>query len=319
MSPTPHDSNAQRRLRRALGKFATGVTVITTRTAEGVRLGVTANSFNSVSLDPPLILWSLAKSAASLPAYQAAEHFAVNVLAENQVHLSDHFAGRHGDKFNTVAFTDGLGEAPLLDGSAARFECRTHALHDGGDHCIIVGEVERFEDSRLPALLYYEGGYAISVPWQDSEREALERTQAARGAAFERGVYFQLVRAVHALQDALAPVYAEFGVSANEVRVLGSLRNSSGRDEAELSHHARAPLPEMRAVLGDLAQRGLVSRHDGSDSVWQLTAQGTQTAAALWTRRLAEEEQALASLAPAEIEVLRRCLQRIGDWGDGEG
>lgn len=315
MSSDSRDPIEQRRLRRVLGKFATGVTVITVRADNGANLGVTANSFNSVSLDPPLILWSLSKSAASVPVFKAAEYFAVHVLAEDQVDLSDHFARKKEDKFASVAFTEGLGKTPLIGGCSARFQCRTHATHDGGDHWIIVGEVVRFEEGGRPALVYYQGSYAISVPYQDSSGTALQAE--AHEPPVEQGIYFQLVRAVHAMQDSLAPVHEAFGVSVNEVRVLGMLMDNVGCDESYLSHHARAPLPEMRAVLHDLQRRKLIEP-SSTRTVWALTPQGNEVARALWAQRQTQERRALEALSAGEIEVLQRSLRRIGDWGDSQ-
>jgi flavin reductase (DIM6/NTAB) family NADH-FMN oxidoreductase RutF len=153
---------SERELRDALGRFATGVTVVTTMTPEGP-LGITANSFASVSLDPPLVLWSPHRKSRRFPAFEAASHFAVHVLSAGQRRLAEAFAGP-GDPFETVAFTPGIGEAPLLDGCAARFECRHEAGYEGGDHLIVVGEVLRLTQADLPPLLYHRGRYgAIEV------------------------------------------------------------------------------------------------------------------------------------------------------------
>jgi flavin reductase (DIM6/NTAB) family NADH-FMN oxidoreductase RutF len=146
-----------RELRDALGRFATGVTVVTTMTRDGP-LGITANSFASVSLMPPLVLWSPARKSARFPAFEAASHFAIHVLSSGQQALAERFA-RAGDDFAGLEFGRGLGGAPLLDGCAARFECRHAAGYDGGDHLIVVGEVLRLQRHDLPPLLYYRGGY----------------------------------------------------------------------------------------------------------------------------------------------------------------
>ncbi|MEO0912149.1 MAG: flavin reductase family protein [Pseudomonadota bacterium] len=148
----------QRELRDALGCFATGVTVVTTLCDRG-RLGMTANSFASVSLDPPLVLWSPARKSSRFPAFEAASHFAIHVLASDQRQLSDRFA-REGLDFSGIETVPGIGEAPLIAGCAARFECAHAAGHDGGDHLIVVGEVLRMEASGKPPLLYHKGGYA---------------------------------------------------------------------------------------------------------------------------------------------------------------
>lgn len=146
-----------RDFRDGLGRFATGVTVVTTMTADGP-LGITANSFASVSLDPPLILWSPARKSRRFPAFEAASHFAVHVLGSGQRDLAERFAGSGGG-FDGLAYAIGLGESPLLEGCAARFECRHEARYDGGDHLIVVGEVLRLVQADLPPLVFHRGGY----------------------------------------------------------------------------------------------------------------------------------------------------------------
>jgi flavin reductase (DIM6/NTAB) family NADH-FMN oxidoreductase RutF len=147
---------SDRDLRDALGRFATGVTVVTTMTPEGP-LGITANSFASLSLDPPLVLWSPARTSSRFAAFEAASHFTVHVLAEDQEALARRFA-RSG-AFDRLAFARGLGEAPLLDGCAARLECRHAARFDGGDHLICVGEVLRLSHEDRAPLVFHRGGY----------------------------------------------------------------------------------------------------------------------------------------------------------------
>jgi flavin reductase (DIM6/NTAB) family NADH-FMN oxidoreductase RutF len=155
-APPPTDSRA---LRDALGHFATGITVITARAASGERVGLTANSFNSVSLDPPLILWSLSLYSPTLPGFQSASHYAVNVLAADQIDLSQRFAASGGDKFAGLQWSEGLGGSVLLPGCCAWFECRNEARHAGGDHLIFVGLVERYAQAQRPPLIYQRGRY----------------------------------------------------------------------------------------------------------------------------------------------------------------
>ncbi len=144
--------------RTALGMFATGVTIVTARTQEGELVGLTANSFNSVSLDPPLVLWSLASAAASLPAFRAGSHYAINVLGADQQALALRFASKGVDRFADVAFVDGAGGAPVLAGAAATFECFNRSRYEEGDHVIFVGEVERCTRREGASPLLYHGG-----------------------------------------------------------------------------------------------------------------------------------------------------------------
>lgn len=160
--------------RRALGSFPTGVTVVTARAPSGETVGVTANSFNSVSLDPPLVLWSLDKEARSLTAFRTAGFFAVNVLGADQLELSKHFARRQDDKFDSVEVDSGAGGCPLLTGCVARFQCRTEQTIDGGDHVIFVGRVLEFDhDTEAPALAFYRGRYCrIEMHTEVGDEEA---------------------------------------------------------------------------------------------------------------------------------------------------
>lgn len=154
---TGHDP---RTLRDALGCFATGVTVVTCHAEDGTPAGLTVNSFTSVSLDPPLLLVCLAKPAASAAALIGASHFAVNVLQTGQQPASIRFATRDEDRFGTTPWACGEAGAPILEDSLGVFECRRHAVYDGGDHHILVGEVVKASfDASLDPLLYFRGRY----------------------------------------------------------------------------------------------------------------------------------------------------------------
>lgn len=150
-----------RDLRRALAGFPTGVTVVTACGAGGQRAGVTVNSFCSVSLAPPLLLWCLSKNAPSRSVFTHASHFVIHVLAADQMHLSKRFSSPSTDKFAGLDFDEGLGGAPIIGGAVATFECRLAQQHDGGDHLILVGEVERYCYSDLHPLLFHGGDYDI--------------------------------------------------------------------------------------------------------------------------------------------------------------
>lgn len=145
--------------RQALSQFATGITIITTVGADGRPVGVTANSFNSVSLHPPLVLWSLAKKASSHAAFQQASHFGVSVLAADQENLSHHFSTFKGDRFAGLDTLEGLGGCPLIPDALAHFECRMKSRYDEGDHFIMVGEVLRCDYREGEALVYRSRKY----------------------------------------------------------------------------------------------------------------------------------------------------------------
>lgn len=145
--------------------FATGVTIVTARHPDGHLIGLTANSFNSVSLDPPLVLWSLSRSAGSMPTFSQGSHYAINILSASQKDLADRFARKDVDRWAGVAFREGCGGAPVLAGSAAVFECFNRSRYEEGDHVIFVGEVERCERQEGALPLIYQGGrYYTELP-----------------------------------------------------------------------------------------------------------------------------------------------------------
>jgi flavin reductase (DIM6/NTAB) family NADH-FMN oxidoreductase RutF len=144
--------------RAALGMFATGVTIVTARTAQGDLIGLTANSFNSVSMNPPLVLWSLATGAGSLAAFTAGSHYAINILTVAQKDLAERFAKKGAERWSGVEFDLGASGAPLLRGAAATFECFNRSRYEEGDHVIFVGEVERCTHHADASPLLFHGG-----------------------------------------------------------------------------------------------------------------------------------------------------------------
>ncbi|HZP45392.1 MAG TPA: flavin reductase family protein [Candidatus Binataceae bacterium] len=146
-------------LRRVMGHFATGVTVITTVSKSGTPYGLTANAFTSVSLEPPLLLIAVDKKAESYPFFNESKVFTVNILSDEQESLSRKFAVSGGDKFQGVAYRMGANGAPILEGALAYLECKLFAAYDGGDHTLFLGEIEQAETRELKPLLFYRGGY----------------------------------------------------------------------------------------------------------------------------------------------------------------
>lgn len=149
--------------RRALSQFATGVTVVTTRSAQGEPTGITVNSFNSVSLDPPLVLWSLALQASTFDAFRHCERFLVNVLAADQLDLAKRFAAPGRDGFGPTRWRPTDSGLPRIDGCVAWFECANRSQHEEGDHVILVGRVESFESARGTPLIFHDGRYVTDL------------------------------------------------------------------------------------------------------------------------------------------------------------
>lgn len=150
---------SQLAFRTCLGQFATGVTVVTCSAADGHACGITANSFSSVSLEPPLILWNIAKSSNSLDAYLQAKDFAIHILSADQLALSIQFARSDHTMFDGVSYDRSAANVPILPDCVAVFECSTDQIHDSGDHYIIVGKVDRFTWDKSEPLLFFRGRY----------------------------------------------------------------------------------------------------------------------------------------------------------------
>ncbi|MEN0039798.1 MAG: flavin reductase family protein [Pseudomonadota bacterium] len=163
-----------REFRDALSTFANGVSIVTARDGDGDPVGMTASSFTSVSMDPPLILWCPSKTALSAQAFYDAEHFAVHVLSTDQADLSNRFATTGTDKFAGLEWSGDAQGVPKLAEALARFECVQHAVYEGGDHWVILGEVTRFEHASGQGLIHVGGGYASASPLKPNSRDATE-------------------------------------------------------------------------------------------------------------------------------------------------
>ncbi len=174
-------------LRRAFGAFPTGVTVVTTRDGTGRPLGFTANSFASVSLDPPMLLVCPARTLSSFDAFAGCDRFAVNVLAEGQQDVSNVFATHRGERFAAVSWREDASGRPLIDGTAANFGCRTERVVDAGDHVILLGRVETFECSGSRGLGYASGHYFSLGLEREAAAAPRQGLKAVAGAIVEYG------------------------------------------------------------------------------------------------------------------------------------
>lgn len=251
--------------RRALGSFATGVTVVTTSGAAAEDIGLTANSFNSVSLDPPMILWSLARSSLSLAAFRAAEHFAVHILGEDQEDISGRFARRGEDKFAGVELERGPSGIPMLSNFAARFVCRTAYQYEGGDHIIFVGEVVEFDQRARAPLLFHGGQYGQLTRPASADSSNVETLQG--------GYLGDLLR--RAYRRVYAPVQIELDRRQLSVPQYFFLSRIAQEDRPT-TQHLRAMLESSgrypsRAEIDALLERGLVEQEG---ELFSLTADG---------------------------------------------
>jgi len=289
--------------RKALGSFTTGVTVVTTRGADENDVGLTANSFNSVSLDPPMVLWSLGKSAMSMPHFRSSTYFAVHVLSQDQEALSAQFARRGVDKFTGVDLERGPGNIPLLKHCAACFVCRTAYQYEGGDHIIFVGEVLDFTHWERPPLLFHAGQYGQIL-----------KPEAPAGVnnddQFTEASLSYLLRVC--AQQIFMPLKQELarqGLGIAQYYYLAMIARYSPATVEELEQLLQFSdtVPE-RKEIEELVERGLIDVEGG---VSRLTAAGSKFHVEMASISKSSESAALNSLDFEMRQTLSLALLRL--------
>jgi 3-hydroxy-9,10-secoandrosta-1,3,5(10)-triene-9,17-dione monooxygenase reductase component len=299
--------------RKALGTFTTGVTIITGRSANGTPVGVTANSFNSVSLDPPMVLWSLAKSSRSLPAFEGSDYWAVHILSADQDALSNQFAKSGEDKFNNVDVTPGAGDVPLLDGCAARLQCKTSFKYEGGDHIIFVGEVVAFDRSNVPPLVFHGGKYAVATAKSDHLAFSKGAPQDSDTSFGENFIGYLLARAHFQFYSQIRHLIKSSGLTDSEYFVLTVLIIKEGRSIARLnelfSYTGHEITPELVAPL---VAKGLVrTSTDSSSTLCYLTEHGRHTTLHIIAAAKAVESDMMAKFGDWETVSLKNLLKQF--------
>ena len=296
-----------RAFRRALGQYATGVTVITTSHL-GERIGMTANSFAAVSLDPPLIVWSIRKESRSRDAFTESGHFAVNVLAGGQTDVSGLFARAHDGQMSTVEWVEGdLGD-PLLAGAVAQFQCVTESVVEAGDHLMILGRVQRFARFDGPPLCFALGQYG-TFRRHPELGTGDAHIEAEADPAGETSLFMSLLKAADHHMSALFDEHrTAVGVTVATGRVLNRLALGARsvqtlEDEAFIGENA------AQDALAQLCAAGHVRQEQGG--LWALTESGRELRAAL--RRSAETFTAeqLDGIDPVDLQAAERVLATL--------
>lgn len=300
-----------RQFRSALGNFATGVTVVTACDGSGGYVGVTASSFNSVSLTPPLILWSLDKRARSRPVFEFEPHFIVHVLSTDQLALADRFARSSASKFHDLDFKPGIGGAPLLAGCAATFQCRKTLVYEGGDHLILIGEVLEFTESGDAALLFYRGQYSVSEPHPNFQRQ--KNAHEPSGFSGDH-VNYLLSRAGEVLQGNFNSLLSRENLRHPEWRVLAALGNQEQSVSAgELSIIESVASAELDIILAQLCKHGwvVISRAADGTNLYQLTSDGCSKLMLVQAAASAQEADVLGCFNSSEARQLKDMLKRL--------
>ena len=313
-----------RDFRTALGMFATGVTIVTARTASGELAGLTASSFNSVSLDPPLVLWSLGRAAGSMAVFANGQHYAINVLAADQQALAERFAARDVDRWQGVDFVEGVSGAPLLTGCVATFECFNRSQYTEGDHVIFVGEVERCSRRAAASPLLYHGGRFYTEHPLQADPSAPQPTDGRFVGSY---LGYLLGQASHAVYRDFENAIAAQGLTHIAWRVLAVLHDAALAPGAaglqgslplgQLAHDVLAKQPTVTKLVQRMAEDGLVELladpADQRRTLVATTANGRRIAAALIEQARQQETTLLSRWSPGEAEALKRHLQRLAE------
>lgn len=248
-APEADKASAKSEFRRALGQFPTGITIITTLDEQGTPVGMTVSSFNSVSQDPPLILWSIDKSALSLGIFLQTKHFTVNVLGKNQSDMANHFARRGADKFAGIVYSKGANGCPVLEDVAACLECKTWSVYEGGDHLIVVGEVLHYSyRSQAVPLVFSQSSYA--VPVQNAPTARLSTASSSADSFLENHLLY-LLWVTHALysSDLYQLLMDECKVIPEEWRILTLLLDRRQLDVDDIARMTSQPPDDCRDTL----------------------------------------------------------------------
>lgn len=303
-------SNADpREFRNALGQFATGVTVVTTTNEAGEPVGVTASSFNSVSLDPPLVLWSLAKTSNSMPAYQSSGGFNVHILASHQDSLSNTFARPSENKFADVNWKPCDSGHPVLPEYAALFRCETQYQYEGGDHVIFVGKVVEFETHNYPVLVFHGGKYADAKVKPKKPEINLPSVDVESGQYTEEFLLYLVSRAHFQSSYPIRKACYDVGMSEPEYFCLSllSMNGSLSRDEivSRLEHTGHHPDEE---IFARLVRKNWVT--DDTEAI-SISENGREKFIQLLAQSKALEEQLTKYFTDDEIDGAKAFLKKL--------
>ena len=300
---TPVD---KREMRNCFGKFATGITIITALAPDGTKLGLTVNSFSSLSLEPPMILWSLDKRSNNLEALKSASHFAVNVLASDQIELSNRFASPSDEKYQGVELVESKCDLPLFSGAVAHLECKNVDQHDGGDHVIFVGEVEYFTTFDKKPLLYANGQYAVAgrhPATPQAEPKVEDRTSR------DDFIIPLLLRSYWEISEPFYNELMEEGIPVSHARILVYLSHTPDGTVRELSEATHIDVPSVAMSVKWLCDNGHLEEADNEKFV--ISELGLSRLEIVSRRAKRFEDEILDGYSEQEVDVLKSMLRKL--------
>jgi 3-hydroxy-9,10-secoandrosta-1,3,5(10)-triene-9,17-dione monooxygenase reductase component len=298
-----------RALRDAFGSFATGVTIVTTRRPGGVDIGLTANSFSSVSLDPPMVLWSLARTSLNMDAFRNSGHFAVHILSADQETLSGRFASKGVDRFAGLALDRGPDEIPMLQDCMARFACKLAYQYEGGDHVIFVGEIVDFSHSAQKPLVFHGGRYGMLLP----KHNVTSSDEFSNLSSDD--LLYQVSNAYFQTRQSVIEKLESHQWTAEEYAVLSIIGREDGLCMPEIVARSEKVRGQgiSAAIVQKLIARGLlheVEADDGQMTV-RLTPEGRLAVLELIAIRKSSEADVQGNLDPSEVQLLKHLLARL--------
>ena len=293
-----------RAFRRCLGQYPTGVTVITAQNGEQT-VGMAVNSFAAVSLDPPLVLWSIRRESKSAQDFLEASHFAVNILAANQVEVSQRFGAGDPERFQRTPWALGVSGAPLLSDAIAHLECKRTVVHEGGDHLILVGQVERYARFDGEPLLFSQGQYAVAQNHPSLAVASTASLPVAQGEA-EPASFFKSLSVTHQRMSAQFDEHRQaLGLTPASTRILNRLLEGACVEDT-LERATYLGQAAFEDALADLVAQGYVLRQ--VDGRLDLTPEGRQKSEAVAERSRRFTQEKLQGISEEDIAATRRVM-----------
>lgn len=297
-----------RAFRRTLGQFATGVTVMTT--TDGDRhVGMSVNSFAAVSLDPPLISWSIRNESRSLATFTQGGHFTVNVLAEDQVEIATLFSRPQEDPFGNLSWSTGVHGDPLLTDAIAHLECTVEETHEGGDHVIMIGRVSKFTRLSGAPLVFFGGQYRIAKEHPQVELTSAAPYSSASTNGDSSPLFVSLLKSTEQRMSRLFNEYRDrLGINTTGSRVI-NLLDDGITSVSEIADQALLGETTVEDTLSDFKSRGWVEENAATDL--HLTASGKSVRAQLLEAATKFSAEKLNGISEADIQAARRVLVHL--------
>jgi flavin reductase (DIM6/NTAB) family NADH-FMN oxidoreductase RutF/DNA-binding MarR family transcriptional regulator len=295
-----------RELRNCFGKFATGITVITALAPDGTKIGLTVNSFSSLSLNPPMVLWSLDKRSNSVDALKAAPYFAVNVLASDQMDLSNNFASPSDEKFVGVDLIDSEYDLPLLSETVAYLECKNSGTYEGGDHLIFIGEVVNFKIGYKKPLIYANGQYAVAARHPGTKQADPVIGEKASSDDF---IIPLLLRSFWEISDPFYQELLDAGIPVAHARILVHLSHTPKLTARQIAEAIRVDMASVSMSVSWLCDNGHLTKLDNDCLI--LSDQGHVLLGDVQCRAERFEQEVLDGYSEEEIDLLKSMLRKL--------